>query len=178
MDAMFYHDLLLLQPLDVLVVLKLSASPQTAHSYAELANSLGVSVSQAHRAVGHAQSADLLSQSLQVRNRSAFEMLTYGVRHFIPGNEGAESRGMPTSYGVKPLADLFGELDRVPVWPIVGGSARGPSVQPIYKTVPLAAQQDSNLHSLLAMVDAIRVGRARERSVARTELEKFFGAEE
>jgi hypothetical protein len=36
-------------------------------------------------------------------------------------------------------------------------------VQPLYKTAPLAARRDADLYEILALVDAIRVGRARER---------------
>ena len=169
---------MLLQPLDVLVVLKLAATPSAASSYAGLAASLGVSSSQAHSATRRAQAAHLLSQSLVVRRSATFNMLGYGVRYFIPASLGVELRGMPTSYGVEPLKELFGELEGPPVWPLSGGSARGASVEPIYRTVPLAAQHDAKLYSLLAIVDAIRVGRAREREAGIAELEKFFGVGE
>lgn len=105
-------------------------------------------------------------------------MLAYGVRYFVPASEGVESRGMPTSYGVAPLSALYGELDRVPVWSLPGGSARGPSIEPLYKTAPLAAQHDDRLYSLLAVVDAIRTGRTRDRNAGREELGRHFGAGE
>jgi hypothetical protein len=38
--------------------------------------------------------------------------------------------------------------------------------------VPDAARSDPKLYELLALVDAIRVGRARERKLAESELEK------
>jgi len=42
----------------------------------------------------------------------------------------------------------------------------GQSLQPLYKTVPKAAAEDPTLYGYLALVDAIRVGGARESSVA------------
>jgi hypothetical protein len=41
---------------------------------------------------------------------------------------------------------------------------------PLYKNVPEAARRDPKLYELLALVDAIRDGRAREREIAIDEL--------
>ena len=42
--------------------------------------------------------------------------------------------------------------------------------EPLYKSVPQAALRDSKFYQLLALVDAIRDGRARERKVAERDL--------
>ncbi len=57
-----------------------------------------------------------------------------------------------------------------PVWPDVEGGIRGIGFSPLHKSVPRAAQHDSKLYDLLALVDMIRGGRARERAVAIKEL--------
>jgi hypothetical protein len=44
------------------------------------------------------------------------------------------------------------------------------SFQPFYTTMPAAALRDPKLYELLAIVDAIRDGRARERRMAEHEL--------
>ena len=49
-------------------------------------------------------------------------------------------------------------------------------IDPLYPSVPAAAAEDPRLHELLALADALRVGRARERSMARTELTKRLAA--
>lgn len=46
----------------------------------------------------------------------------------------------------------------------------GRMLTPLYRNVPLAAGDDPALHELLALADALRVGRARERELAREEL--------
>jgi hypothetical protein len=56
------------------------------------------------------------------------------------------------------------------VWPDAEGSVRGIEFSPLYKNVPQAALRDTKLYELLALVDAIREGRAREREVAIREL--------
>jgi len=57
------------------------------------------------------------------------------------------------------------------VWPYAEGAIRGEEFEPLYPSVPFAAQRDPKLYELLALVDAIRDGRARERSLAAKELE-------
>ena len=42
----------------------------------------------------------------------------------------------------------------------------------MYKTVPQAAREDKELYELLALVDAVRDGRAREKSMAEKALTK------
>jgi hypothetical protein len=58
----------------------------------------------------------------------------------------------------------------VPVWPDPDGKVKGASVQPLYASVVKAATNDSALYDLLALVDAIRLGRARDRNIAEEEL--------
>ena len=59
-----------------------------------------------------------------------------------------------------------------PVWPDPDGEVRGESLAPLHKSVPYAAKNDAQLYALLALVDAIRGGSARERDAARKELER------
>jgi hypothetical protein len=49
---------------------------------------------------------------------------------------------------------------------------RGYSFTPLHKNVPQAALEDKRLYELLALVDALRDGRARERELAVKELTK------
>jgi hypothetical protein len=57
-----------------------------------------------------------------------------------------------------------------PVWPDPEGSVQGVAVEPLYGSVPRAARQDPELYALLALVDALRIGRARERGIAEKEI--------
>jgi hypothetical protein len=52
------------------------------------------------------------------------------------------------------------------------GPVRGYSFAPLHKNVPLAALEDARFYELLALVDALRDGRARERDLAGRELKK------
>jgi hypothetical protein len=50
----------------------------------------------------------------------------------------------------------------LPVWPDPEGKVPGAAVELLYSSVPGAARRNSELYDLLALVDAIRIGRARE----------------
>jgi hypothetical protein len=60
----------------------------------------------------------------------------------------------------------------VPVWPDPEGKIKGRAVEPLHPGVPKAAQEDDEFYALLALIDVLRVGRAREREMAEAELEK------
>jgi hypothetical protein len=62
------------------------------------------------------------------------------------------------------------------VWPYAEGKVRGISITPLYKGAPKAALLDSRFYGVLALSDAIRSGRARERNLAIELLEKEIHA--
>ena len=53
---------------------------------------------------------------------------------------------------------------------------QGASVQPLYGSVPGAARRDAALYDLLALVDALRIGRARELNLAEKEITQHLNA--
>ena len=69
----------------------------------------------------------------------------------------------PTEESAEELTAAPGEA---PVWAHPAGSAKGPTLSPLYRTAPQAALADPALHRLLALLDALRTGRARERALA------------
>ena len=75
---------------------------------------------------------------------------------------------------VQPLASQLQNSGDVPVWAHPEGSARGPSISPIYRTAPQAALVDPALHRLLALLDGLRIGRVRERELAARLLGEFL----
>jgi hypothetical protein len=99
------------------------------------------------------------------------EFLIHGVKYAFPVHRGGIVRGSPTAHAAPPLKQQIAEsFDPPPVWPDASGSARGVEFSPLYKNVPAAARRDPKLYELLALVDAIRDGRAREREIAIREL--------
>ena len=94
----------------------------------------------------------------------------HGVKYAFPVERGGLTRGVPTADAGPPLNQQFAKSLNPPVWPYAEGSVRGIAFSPLYKNVPAAALRDAELYKLLALVDAIREGRARERDIAIREL--------
>jgi hypothetical protein len=78
---------------------------------------------------------------------------------------------MPTAHAAPPLVALISADGPAPVWPDPEGTARGESLQPLHPSVPRAAREQPLLYELLALVDALRISRARERKLAMEHLE-------
>lgn len=160
-----------LKPQELLVLFKVAAHPQQAWTYAALAESLFISPGEAHASVKRAKIAGLATAGEGKRwtpvRAALLEFALHGARYAFPAIIGAAKRGVPTAYGTSPLASLINSTPgNVPVWPHAQGTARGPSVTPIYRTAPQAALADPILHEWLALLDALRIGRARERELA------------
>lgn len=164
----------MLRPLDIVVLLRLSMENAGRPSYLRLANQLHLYPSEVYSSVKRARASHLV-QSLKKDdrlNRSALlEFLLHGIRYAFPAETGAPTRGIPTGYAAPPLRDsISGGGELPPVWPYAEGKVRGYSLKPLHKNVPEAALEDARLYELLALVDAVRDGRSRERTLAAREL--------
>jgi hypothetical protein len=178
-----------LSPQDIVVVLKLLAGGYKSWTYAGLADELAMSPSQVFRSVERAEAVGLLdphfrtvppppgltSQDRPVvpwPNRASLkEFLIHGAKYVFPVHRGGIVRGIPTAHAASPLKEQLAEsFDPPPVWPHPEGTVRGLEFSQLYKNVPAAARRDPKLYELLALVDAIRDGRAREREIAVREL--------
>jgi DNA-binding Lrp family transcriptional regulator len=163
-----------LKPQDVVVALKLCTYPDARPPISIIANDLSLSPSEVHGAIGRLRKARLLhGPNLKDRpNISALEeFLVHGLKYAFPAEHGEVTRGIPTSYAAEPLkSEVSMSNDLPPVWPWHEGNTRGVGFEPLYKSVPQAALRDSKLYQLLALVDALRDGRARERKTAERDL--------
>ncbi len=163
---------MVLKPQDIVVLLKLITSRESEWSYPSLAHDLFMSVSEVHAGIKRAGAARLIDLQRRVPLKRALEeFLIHGVKYAFPPTRGGLIRGMPTGYAAPTLDDLIIQPNEPPpVWPYPDGRIRGHEFSPLYKSVPMAAAVDEGLYELLALVDAIREGRARERNLATKEL--------
>ena len=161
---------------DVAVALQLCLEPGLA--YRPLADAVGLSQGETHNAVQRLVAARLVRGDTRAVNRGALlDFLTGGVPYAYATSIGAETRGVPTSHAAPPLKADFPNADAM-VWPSADGKVRGAAVEPLYPAAPATARRNPALYELLALVDALRVGRARERQRARTFLRERLLAEE
>lgn len=165
-----------MKPQDLLVSLKIFVLGQVP-PYAVLAPMVGMSLSGTHDAVKRAGYAGLLEASTHQANKSALaEFIVHGVKYAFPVQLGSRTRGIPTSFAAEPLKHSFDlASEDIPVWPHKEGSARGYELKPLCRSAPEAALADPQLYEWLALVDAVRSGRARERELAVDHIRKRLG---
>lgn len=159
---------MILKPQDIVILLKLVTLGNRTWSYSALALELGMSPSEVHSGIRRAAAARLFDSQRNVPViRSLQEFLVHGVKYAYPPDRGQLTRGIPTGYAAPPLNSLIIQSDEPPpVWPDPEGAVRGYEFTPLYRSVPKAALRDQMFYELLALVDAIRDGRARERDLA------------
>lgn len=161
------------KPQDIVVVLLLALHKERAarRTYAELGETLGMSASEVHAAVRRLREAYLLDPEDQVQLTALRNFLVHGVRHAFPARPKEVTRGVPTAWALPAIATKLGASDQFPpVWPDPNGKVQGSAIEPLYPSVPGAAPRNPDLYELLALVDALRIGRARERTLAEKEL--------
>lgn len=169
-----------LKPQDLVVLYKQAANPGRAWTYATMGAVLGMSPSQVHRSVQRATFAGLAHSKgrgvWHVLPEALIEFSVHGARYAFPVALGPVRRGVPTSFGAPPLsAEINSAPGEAPVWPYPEGEGRGPSMNPLCHQVPKAALADPALYELLALVDAMRAGRSRERALAQRMLSERLG---
>jgi len=160
--------------LDIYVWLKLCLE-RSDKTYEQLGKELGMSASEVHAAVRRGGEAGVVKpESRQVVAAALLDYLLHGVRYAFPALSGRVARGMPTGFAAPCLAGEFAETELPAVWEHAEGMVRGQSVEPLHPSAPEASARDENLYRVLALVDALRGGRARERSAAATRLRKLL----
>ncbi len=155
---------------DILVLVRLIGEPPRAR-IAWIAESLGLGVGPVHRSLASLSKAHLLLEDRRVALAQADEFLVHGLQYVFPPSFGGESRGVPTAWAASPLREKLAESGSQPlVWPHPQGRLRGIALEPLHPVVPDVALRDPELHERLALVDALRLGDARLRRIAREEL--------
>ena len=168
----------MLKPQDLYVLFALLSRRGGSATYPELAEQTGLALSAVHAALKRAVVSRLAmfqDRRPVVLKAQLREFVLFGAKYAFPPIWGTLTRGVPTAYAAAPLNRLIEPgSEPVPVWPHAEGEVRGLSLAPLYPSVPPAALKDERLYALLALFDAVRSGRARERDAAQKLLEEFF----
>ncbi len=160
---------------DILVLVKLlgESGPVTL---AEISTSTCLDLASVHRSVRRLEEVRLVLPDRRAAVPQADEFLTHGLQYVFPPRFDGESRGVSTAWAIESLGSQLQTTDSLPpVWPHPLGSRRGIALEPLHRAVPEAALRDPELHERLALVDALRLGDARLRALARHQLFARFG---
>ena len=161
---------LMLKGSDILVLIYLAASPEP-WTFRSLAEALKFDVAALHRSVERLKVAKLLDDERRLNRSNLEEFLIHGLRFVLPAELGPVGRGRPTAWAAEPLRSMMAESnDPLPVWPDPRGTGRGPTIQPISDGVVELADARPEIAEWLALLDAMRVGRARDKKLAADEL--------
>ncbi len=166
-----------LKPQDIVVALKIALIGSGVRTFAHLANELAMPASEVHASTKRSEQAGIITAShgagLSATKPALREFLIHGVKYAFPAVFGGIARGVPTASAGPTLSQLLiASEEGPPVWPYVTGEVRGPALCPLYPKAPDAAARDPALYDVLTLIDAIRVGGARDREIAKAELEK------
>jgi hypothetical protein len=166
----------MLKPQDIYVLLKLVPIGGRDMPYAKLGAELLMPASEVHASLVRCRESHLIRGEMpnEAVNLSGLEeFLLHGIQYAFPVIPGELTRGVPTSYAAPPLSSFIQPgNDPPPVWPSPSGKVRGYAIQPLYRKAPEAALSDPTFYELLALSDALRQGKARERNQAAQELRK------
>lgn len=167
-----------LRPQDVALLLKLVAQSHRSWLGKDLAQALHLSASEVSEALARCRFSRLLAadpHALVVQRHALLDFLFYGLPYAFAVQPGAPARGLATGASAPPLVQTFG-AEPAYVWLGAIGSQWGIAVEPLYPQAPAAAQHDCQLYGLLALTDALRLGRPREVKLARQLLEQQLTA--
>lgn len=150
---------------DVIVLLDLCGAEDPVTVRAVAARTL-LPIANVQRSLRRLEEARLIAGRRPLRGNVA-EFLRHALPYALPATPGGETRGVPTAWAAEPLASALtapGPLP--PVWADPAGTVRGLAVPPLHRVAPRLAVERPALGEQLALVDAIRMGEARTRTLA------------
>lgn len=161
-----------MRPHDVVVLLKIASKQDTPWQMKDLATELGISASEVSESLNRSAFAGLIGKDKKrLMKLSILDFLEHGLRYVYPQVPGAKVRGVPTAHAAPPLVNEIVSSEPY-VWPYGEGTVRGESIEPLHPKVPEACLKDPDFYEYMALCDALRVGRAREKNLAMEELKK------
>jgi predicted transcriptional regulator len=161
-----------MRPHDMVVLLKIAAKKDTPWMMKDLAIELGISASEISESLNRSAIAGLIAQDKKrLMHLTILDFLEHGLRYVYPQKPGAIVRGIVTAHSAAPLNQEIAS-NELYVWPYAEGNVRGESIEPLHPKVPEACLKDPVFYEYMALCDALRVGRAREKNLAVKELKK------
>ena len=151
------------------------------YSVRSLEAALGISKTQGSASIKRSMTSGIAIKDRKTgrpkpNRRQLREFIVHGLKFVFPVKPGAMQRGLPTAFAAPALRDFLrsaGSL--ISVWPYARGQEMGQSIEPLFKSVPEAAERDERLYAYLALVDAVRLGNQREANLAANLLAERLG---
>ncbi len=166
-----------MRPQDVPILLKVIAKGEASWQNKDLASELFISTSEISESLNRSLIAGLInSEKRKVHRQSLLEFIEYGLSYTFPAVPGGIVNGLPTAHA-HPFMSKHIIASSLYVWPDARGEKRGESIEPLFKNAVKSSLMDEKFYKLLALTDVFRVGRTREKKIAREELKRMISNE-
>lgn len=165
-----------MRPQDVVILLKMLTIGQENWQFKDIASGLELSPAEVSESLNRSLLAGLVDETRrEVKRLSLAEFIQHGLHYVFPQAPGAMVNGVVTAHSHPYFRKQF-HAEFKYVWPMASGEARGLAIEPLYAAQPAAALKDEKLYLLLACIDIVRVGRAREIKMAIDVLKQHLAA--
>lgn len=162
-----------MRPQDIVVLLKIIIKGKDSWQNKDLANQLFISQAEISASLDRSLMGGLINfDKKRVHKQTLWEFIEYGLHVVFPVKPGGITTGMFTAHSHPYMQQYFTSNEQY-VWSDLDSNGRGQSILPLYKNAVKAAQADITLYKMLALIDVIRVGKARELKIALEELRKM-----
>ncbi len=166
-----------LKPQDVAILIKILArKPNSDWRQLDLAVELSLSQGEIAKALSRLNKAGLINDK-RVHRSAALEFIIHALKYVFPAEVGSLAVGVPTALSAPEHKNIVVQNgDDVFVWPLAKGHIRGQTIKPLYPKLAEAALKDENFYNMMAAIEILRMGRARERKAAESYLERKIKA--
>ena len=163
-----------MRPQDIVILLKILCYRSNKWYSKDLARDLFLSPSEISSSLERTAMSGLIDvEKKKVRGQALLDFLISGIQYVFPQRPGNIARGIPTAHSHPFMQKQF-ISDQQYVWPDAESDQKGLSVQPLYPGIVNAVKKDEQLYLMLALVDVLRLGKAREKKVAIAELKQLI----
>ncbi|HET8858812.1 hypothetical protein [Marivirga sp.] len=155
-----------MRPHDIAILLKIASKRREKWLMKDLAQELKISASEISESINRSVIGGLISSDKRTLKKLALlDFLKSGIRYVYPQQPGALTRGIYTAISALPLKNEFMTEENF-VWPYGKGKVRGQTIEPLHPNTPEACINDEKYYELMALTDAIRIGKVREQNLA------------
>lgn len=155
-----------MRPHDLAILLKIASNGKEEWYMKDLANELGISASEISESINRSIIAGLISSDKKTLKKLALlDFLKSGLRYVFPQQPGSMVRGVGTAHSALPLSKEI-MSDEQFVWAFGDGNMRGQAIEPLHPNTPKACLKDEKYYELMALTDALRMGKLREQNLA------------
>lgn len=164
----------LLKPQDIPIILKVLIKRNNDWRQVDISSELEISQGEVAKSLSRLKKSGFILDK-RVNKSAVTEFLIHGLKYTFPADIGSLTVGVPTAVSAPVFKNkILQDEDDIYVWPSSKGTVRGQALTPFYSQLAEAALKDEKFYELVSIVEALRMGRARERKIAESELREKF----